>query len=95
MSAPRVVRDTDQISKGLRHPDLKQALYDEGAIIMDRTLLTLHGEEHRKRRIMEFRVFARTTSIGVSKRSFRARCAVPCPGISRRAGPNWWIWATG
>jgi cytochrome P450 len=57
VSKLHIVADTNQISSGLRHPDLKQALYDEGAIIMGDTLLTLHGEAHRKRRIMEFRVF--------------------------------------
>lgn len=57
MSNPYVISDSTHISAGLRHPDLRQALYDEGAIIMDRTVLTLHGDEHRKRRLLEFRVF--------------------------------------
>ena len=57
MSELHVVSDAGEIAAGLRHPDLKQALYDEGAVIMDRTLLTLHGDEHRKRRLLEFRVF--------------------------------------
>ena len=43
----------------LLSPDLKQALYDAGGVIMDGTLVTLHGDEHRKRRTTEFRVFAR------------------------------------
>ena len=43
----------------LKLPDLKQALYDEGAILMDRVLVTLHGEEHRSRRRTEMRVFRR------------------------------------
>lgn len=43
----------------LRNPNLAQALYDEGAVIMDKVLLTLHGEEHRARRTLEFRVFRR------------------------------------
>jgi len=45
--------------KALCEPDLKQALYDEGAILMDRVLVTLHGEEHRARRMLEMRVFRR------------------------------------
>jgi cytochrome P450 len=57
VSDPHVITDITHISAGLRHPDLRQALYDEGAVIMDRVLLTLHGEEHRKRRLLEFRVF--------------------------------------
>ena len=53
------VATADGIAEVLRHPDLAQALYDEGAVIMDGVLLTLHGEEHRKRRMLEFRVFRR------------------------------------
>lgn len=45
--------------KALLEPDLKQALYDEGAILMDRVLVCLHGQEHRERRILEMRVFRR------------------------------------
>lgn len=51
--------DTARITAALCHPDLAQALYDEGAVIMDRVLLTLHGEAHRKRRLLEFGVFRR------------------------------------
>jgi len=45
--------------KALMEPDLKQALYDEGAILMEKVLVTLHGEEHRSRRVQEMRVFRR------------------------------------
>lgn len=38
-------------------PDLKQSLYDEGRVLMDRVLVTLHGEEHRVRRLLEMRIF--------------------------------------
>ncbi len=37
--------------------DLKQSLYDEGKVLMDRVLVTLHGEEHRTRRLLEMRIF--------------------------------------
>lgn len=57
MSRQHIVSDMHDISAGLRNPDLKQALYDEGAVIMADTLLTLHGEPHRERRKLEFRVF--------------------------------------
>lgn len=57
MAEPHVVTGANEIAKGLRNPHLKQALYDEGAVIMDQTLLTLHGEAHRKRRLLEFGVF--------------------------------------
>jgi cytochrome P450 len=38
-------------------PDHKQALYDEGAALMERVLVTLDGEEHRRRRLMEMKIF--------------------------------------
>lgn len=57
MGRQHIVSDMHDISAGLRHPDLKQALYDEGEVIMADTLLTLHGEPHRNRRKLEFRVF--------------------------------------
>lgn len=43
----------------LRVRDLVQALYDEGSVIMEGVLLTLHGEAHRDRRRLENRVFRR------------------------------------
>jgi cytochrome P450 len=49
----------EEASAALREPRLAQALYDEGKVVMDRVLLTLHGEEHRARRLLEFRVFRR------------------------------------
>jgi len=49
----------DDVSEILRHKDLRQSMYDAGAVITDRVLLTLHGEEHRQRRLLEFRVFRR------------------------------------
>lgn len=38
---------------------LAQALYDEGSVVMEGVLLTLHGPQHRQRRNLEFRVFRR------------------------------------
>lgn len=49
----------EDASKALRHPGLAQSLYDEGAVVMADVLLTLHGEAHRARRNLEFRVFRR------------------------------------
>ncbi|XWN34158.1 MAG: cytochrome P450 [Devosia sp.] len=46
-------------ANALRNPDLAQALYDEGAVVMADALIVLHGEEHRKRRHMEFGIFRR------------------------------------
>jgi cytochrome P450 len=48
-----------QASAALRHPDLAQCMYDAGAVVMDQVLLSLHGEAHRVRRLLEFRVFRR------------------------------------
>ncbi len=44
----------------LRHKDLRQALYDEGAVVMADCLLTLHGEPHRDRRRLENQLFRRS-----------------------------------
>ena len=47
------------VEAALRQNDLKQALYDEGGILMDKVLVTLHGEEHRNRRAIESQLFRR------------------------------------
>jgi len=46
-------------AEALRQRDLRQALYDEGAVIMDRVLVNLHGDEHKARRNLESKVFRR------------------------------------
>lgn len=43
----------------LRNPDLVQSMYSECEDIMGQVLLTLHGEEHSRRRNMELRLFRR------------------------------------
>jgi len=43
----------------LRNSDLRQAMYDAGAVITEGTLLMLHGPPHLKRREVESRVFRR------------------------------------
>ena len=43
----------------LRIKDLKQSLYDDGEIIMDQVLVCLHGEEHKKIRKLENKIFTR------------------------------------
>lgn len=50
----------DDALAALRDENLAQSLYDEGKVIMDKVLLTLHGDEHRQRRMLEFRVFRRS-----------------------------------
>ncbi len=49
----------DEAVAALRNPNLAQALYDEGAVIMEDVLLVLHGDAHRSRRMLEFKVFRR------------------------------------
>ena len=53
------LNDYRACEQALKEPHLKQALYDEGAIVMDRVLVTLHGDAHRARRLLEKRVFRR------------------------------------
>jgi cytochrome P450 len=45
----------------LRARDMRQALYDDGAIVMADCLLDLHGAAHRDRRRLENRLFRRDT----------------------------------
>ncbi len=49
----------DAAAAALRAADLRQALYDEGAVLMEQALVNLHGDEHRARRLTESRVFRR------------------------------------
>ena len=57
-----VVSGYKQANDTLRLSDLRQALYDEGAVIMADVLLVLHGAAHRARRGLELRVFRRDFS---------------------------------
>ena len=47
------------VEQTLRQNDLKQSLYDQGGILMDKVLVTLHGDEHRTRRTIESQLFRR------------------------------------
>lgn len=49
------------VREAFRLRDLKQALYDEGGVVMADCLLVLHGDEHRVRRRVENRLFRRGT----------------------------------
>ncbi len=57
--ADHVVTSYAQGDALLKRGDLRQALYDAGAILMERVLVNLHGAEHRTRRSAEARVFRR------------------------------------
>ncbi len=47
------------VKEAFRSKNLRQAGYTEGAIVMEGTLLDLHGLEHRERRRLENRLFRR------------------------------------
>ncbi len=59
MTDSHTITDYRQASKALREKNLRQALYDEGAVVMQDVLVNLHGTEHRARRNLETRVFRR------------------------------------
>jgi cytochrome P450 len=63
MSEPVVVTVStfDEARDAYRQKELRQALYDEGEIIMGDVLVNLHGDEHRARRRLENRLFRRDT----------------------------------
>jgi cytochrome P450 len=54
-----VITDYSGAMDALRQRDLRQSLYDEGAVVMDQVLVNLHGEDHRQRRSVESKVFRR------------------------------------
>lgn len=49
----------DDLVRAYRHRDLRQAMYDEGWVVMKDVLLNLHGSEHKARRKLVNRVFNR------------------------------------
>lgn len=59
MTAPKALSGFRACEAALRNPNLKQALYDAGKVVMAGVLLTLHGAEHARRRAVEVRVFRR------------------------------------
>lgn len=63
MSDPREITVTDyQAAREVfRCKDLRQALYDEGDVVMADVLVNLHGADHRARRRLENRLFRRDT----------------------------------
>ncbi|MGI9592190.1 MAG: cytochrome P450, partial [Myxococcota bacterium] len=59
MSRTVTVQSYRDVVHTLRNRFLVQALYDEGGVVMEDVLLTLHGEAHKDRRRLENRVFRR------------------------------------
>lgn len=51
----------EQARDAFRCKDLRQALYDEGDVVMADVLVNLHGDEHRARRRLENRLFRKDT----------------------------------
>jgi cytochrome P450 len=54
----------------LRNRDLRQALYDEGDVVMADVLVNLHGDEHRDRRRLENRLYRRETLLRYERELF-------------------------
>lgn len=50
-----------QAREAFRRKELRQALYDEGEVVMADVLVNLHGDEHRARRRLENRLFRKDT----------------------------------
>lgn len=63
MTEPVVVTVStyEQAREAYRRKDLRQALYDEGEVVMADVLVNLHGDEHRARRRLENRLFRKDT----------------------------------
>ncbi|PEQ11298.1 hypothetical protein B2G71_17180 [Novosphingobium sp. PC22D] len=51
----------------LKSRDLRQALYDEAALMMEHALVNLHGAEHRARRNVEAKVFRKDVFLRYEK----------------------------
>jgi cytochrome P450 len=51
----------------LKQPDLRQALYDEAAILMETVVVNLHGAEHRARREVEATIFRKDVFLHYEK----------------------------
>ena len=56
---PLIIADYPGAMAALKHPALEQALYDAGGAVMQDALITLHGNAHSERRVVEFSVFSR------------------------------------
>ncbi len=63
MTDPRVLTLTSYADArdALRRKQLRQALYDDGDVVMADVLVNLHADEHRSRRRLENRLFLRPT----------------------------------
>jgi cytochrome P450 len=55
------VSSFEDVKEAFRQKALQQALYDEGADLMQSVIVSLHGDDHRVRRRVENRLFRRET----------------------------------
>ena len=60
----------DDARECYRNKTLKQALYDDGEVVMGDVLINLHGDEHRQRRRLENRLFRRDTFFSYEREIF-------------------------
>lgn len=61
MTETVTLRSYVECREALRSRDLRQALYDEGRVVMDGVIVNLHGDDHVARRRLENRLFRRDT----------------------------------
>ena len=59
-----------QAREAFRQKELRQALYDEGDVVMSDVLVNLHGADHRARRRLENRLFRKDTHRRYERESF-------------------------
>lgn len=61
MTEPITITTFAEARQAYRQKDLRQALYDDGDVIMEDVLVNLHADEHRSRRRVENRLYRRQT----------------------------------
>ncbi len=67
---PITITTMDEAREAYRAKDLRQALYDAGEVVMADVLVNLHGEEHRRRRRHENRLFRRDVFMAYQEQLF-------------------------
>ena len=60
----------DEAKDAYRQRSFRQALYDEGEVVMADVLVNLHGDEHRQRRRLENRLFRREVFLEFQEQRF-------------------------
>ncbi|MEC7924423.1 MAG: cytochrome P450 [Actinomycetota bacterium] len=65
-----LITKPDDARECYRHKSLKQALYDDGEVVMGDAIINLHADEHRQRRRLENRLFRRDTFFAYERELF-------------------------